>query len=501
MGYKKITNKGEDFMYSIANKNGVDGLIKGKNKYEIPFINDPNNRNMVLESNIYDNNGNLITNNEQYIEYIIKIYNEYGYLYDLDANILSAQSYAESGFKSWNYANYDSSAIGISQFLMLTIYDIIVKNNFISKPYFSDEEINKIIDGVDDPYNKSSYLLGGDRYVDSNSRFYTARENRFHILQNAINNPDIMIKAQCRYMKYIANRNYNLASNTLFAYNRGSSFKSDTYVGIINKAKRLKGSKYIKEGVEYVEKIFGILSDKYNEVTIVKPIKKYYGYDLDLDNNKFDAYKANIPLLDRLNKNKILFILDRAHGKDVEDRIINGFSEWLYSEKVVNRLANKLELTNIPYVKNVTEDYEIGLSNRVIRANSFSMGVTTPIFISFHNNAGGGTGNELFLQNNPTITEIKIGNIFAKYLIRDFPNIKWRRENNNLYKEENFTVLSGSNIVQPRYNGVLIEFLFMDNYSIDRILLEDDTILEKYVNSLYSAILEIINSFGYSNIE
>jgi N-acetylmuramoyl-L-alanine amidase len=498
MGFKKITKKGEEFMYSIADKNGVDGLIKGKNNYEIPFVNDVNNRNITLEANIINNNGIQITNNIEYIDYLIYLYNFYGEMYDLDANILSAQAFAESGFKTWNYADYNSTAMGISQFLIGTIYEVIVKNRFISKPYFTDEEINKIIYNINKPFIRSSYQVGSDRYISQNSRFFIPRENRFQLLQNAMNNPDLMIKAQCRYMKYIANRNYNLASNTLFAYNRGSSYKSDSYVGIINKVKNDQGGKYIVEGVEYVEKIFAVLADEYNEVSIIKPINRYYGYNLDLDKNKFDAYKANIPILNSLNKHRILFILDRAHGIDVEDRVINGFAEWLYSERVVNRLADILDRTDIPYIKNVTENYEIGLTNRVERANQFSMGVTTPILLSFHNNAGGGTGNELFLQKNPTEREIQIGNIFAKHLINDFPNQVWRQLNSNLYKEENFTVLAGTEKVQPKYSGVLIEFLFMDNLA-DRLLLDNDKILEDYVNSIYSAILEVIRSFGYSN--
>lgn len=501
MGYKKITKKGEDFMYSIAEKNGYDGLIKGKNNYEIPFINDPNKRNMILEANIFDDDGNLITNNKTYIEYIIKKYNYYGKLYDLDANILSAQAFVESGFKVWNYAKYPSSAFGLSQFSILTLFDVAINNRPIAKPNFTDSEIEKLIKNITNPFDKTSYLIGNKEYLDSNSsnfnRLYDARENRYNLLLNGINNPDLMIKAQCKYVKFIANRNFNLASNTLFAYNRGSSYKSDTYVDIINKVRKDKGNDYIKEGVKYVEKIFGVLADRYNEVTIIKPINKWFGYKLDMNKNNFNGYNANIPIFNSLNNQNILFILDRAHGKDVQDRIIDGFEEWKYSDRVVNRLANKLDFAEIPYMKNVPEDYEIGLSERVFRANTYSSKVLKPILISFHNNAGGGSGNELYLPINPTFEEIKIGNIFAQNIKNGFPNIMWRKERvDKLYKEGNYTILNGTNEIIPKYNGLLIEFLFMDNIN-DRKLLEDDNILNKYVEILYNSILDVINYYGF----
>lgn len=505
MAYKKITKKGKDFMYSIAEKNGTDGLIRGNNDYEIPFINDPEKRNMVLECEIYNDNNELINNNTDYIDYIIKKINEYAEIYDLDANIISAQLYIESGFKSWNYAKHDSSAIGISQFLFKTIYDVFLSGRSLEKPNFTEDEINVIKNNIVNPSNENSYNLGGFKYLNDKisnyNSFYRARENRYHMIFNIINNPDLMIKAQCRYMKYIAGRNYHLASNTLFAYNRGSSYKSDTYMGIINLVKSKKGSEYIKEGVKYVEKIFGVLADQYNDVVTVKPINKYYGYNLDLDRNKFDPYRTNIPVENSLDSENVLFILDRAHGAEVEERIFDGFEEWEYSSKVVNRLAKKLDDSRIPYVKNVPEDMEIGLENRVLRANEHSNNVKTPIFLSFHNNAGDGEGIELYTQKNPTSKEIEFANIFASKLRNNFPDIKWRKEvADRLYKEYDYTVLKGTNNVSAKYQGLLIEFLFMDNQD-ERSLLEDNNILEKYVNTLYKSIMTIVNKNNYSNID
>ena len=253
----KNNKSGELFMRTIANKNGVDGLIRGKNKYEIPFL-------MMLHiirtaATIIDDDGNAITNNIQFINYLIKLYNKYGELYDLDANILVAQAYAESGLKVWNYAPYPSTATGLTQFLFSTMYEVIVENKYGSTPKFTEAEINRMIINFEQPYNKNSYQVGvSENIKEGEDNFINrsrSRKNRYFYLINAMNNPDLMIKAQCRYMKYIANRNNN-QPNTLFAYNRGSSYYSDTYTGIINLVKGKKGDDYIDEGLKYVENIW-----------------------------------------------------------------------------------------------------------------------------------------------------------------------------------------------------------------------------------------------------
>lgn len=297
MAYKKITKSGELFMTTIANKNGVNGLIRGKNKYEIPFTYDVTLPSELVAS-IVDEDGNLITNNIQFINYLINLYNKYAKLYDLDANILVAQAYAESGLKVWNYAPYPSTATGLTQFLIGTMYEVVVENKYGSTPKFTESEINRMIINFEQPYNENSYKVGASENIkEGEDNFINrsrSRKNRYFYLMNAMNNPDLMIKAQCRYMKYIANRNNNLASNTLFAYNRGSSYSSDTYTGIINLVKGKKGNNYIEEGLKYVEKIFGVLGDKDNEYTNVKPKGIFFGYDLDLDKNKFDSFRADI---------------------------------------------------------------------------------------------------------------------------------------------------------------------------------------------------------------
>ena len=56
--------------------------------------------------------------------------------------------------------------------------------------------------------------------------------------------------------------------------------------------RRVEGGEYIKEGVKYVEKIFGLLGDKDNIYIKNKPKGVYFGYKLDLDQNNFNSYSV-----------------------------------------------------------------------------------------------------------------------------------------------------------------------------------------------------------------
>lgn len=242
-------------------------------------------------------NGKLITNNKEYIDYLIYYYNYYSNIYELDANILIAQAYVESGLKCWNYAPYNSTATGISQFLIGTLYEVAIANSYNIYPKFEIDEINILTLNITNPHSASSYVVGAGKVLNQNNELFEqysiARKNRYNILVNSMNNPYLLIKAQFRYMKYIANRNKLIASNTLFAYNRGSSYRGDNYYDIVSKVKSIKGGDYIVEGVNYVERIFGILGDKENINIKNKPKYYYFGYDLDLNKSSFDEVNIN----------------------------------------------------------------------------------------------------------------------------------------------------------------------------------------------------------------
>lgn len=201
-------------------------------------------------------------------------------------------------------------------------------------------------------------------------------------------------------------------------------------------------------------------------------------------------------------KDKILFILDRAHGENTigKQSPDGSFKEWKYSQRVVDAVATGLKQLSIPYATNVEGDREVGLSNRVRNANKLSKGIEHPILLSFHNNAGGGTGNEIFTSVGEDESDV-IAHIIGKRLTKDFGDLRYRKcekGTGNLDKEKSFTVLAGSPQVKPIYSAVLIEFLFMDNPK-DLKLLKDDSIFYKYIDSIIYSIVEICIHYGYGN--
>lgn len=214
--------------------------------------------------------------------------------------------------------------------------------------------------------------------------------------------------------------------------------------------------------------------------------------------------------------NRILWIIDRAHGKNVQGKQSpdGSFIEWEYSERVVKELERSFNQIGIDYVRTVTGDDEIGLSNRVAIANSYvESGKYDHVFlISLHNNASvkpnTGTGNEVFIASSSNDEELqerdiysqKIAGIFTVLLRKKFENrFKLRRHYPNIdYKEAPFTVLQGTKSKPAKYSGVLIEFGFMDN-DHDLELLKQDKTFEDYIQTLIFAIYTINAVIGYKD--
>jgi hypothetical protein len=75
-------------------------------------------------------------------------------------------------------------------------------------------------------------------------------------LKNIANNPDLMIKAMCRKLRYDGNRCGNLLSSTIFSYMQGSGFANKNYYDLLN---GVKNSNVLANGSEYVYKIWNYL--------------------------------------------------------------------------------------------------------------------------------------------------------------------------------------------------------------------------------------------------
>lgn len=278
MSFKPITKSGEQFIVNAvkANKNNFTGTRSFKlGRSNVPV-------GTQFTSNAKFNNVK-ITDNATLAQAIITWYNKYCSVYLLDANILAAQGYAESNYVLWQYSNGGSpnysSAMGISQFLDSAVYEF-----FKYRPNGSDaededisvNESNVIFNGLSgdltDVKNIIPYRDGSTPTTNA-----TALANRQILFQNIIDNPEIMIKAQCRYMHDIGLRNQNLAASSLFAYTVGGYLTSKTYNEIINTAAKKKYN--VQDGTNYVEKIFRILGGE----GATKSLGRFYDIDFSLN--------------------------------------------------------------------------------------------------------------------------------------------------------------------------------------------------------------------------
>lgn len=279
MAYKQLTKEGEAFIRKTIISNGNKNFT-GKNKYAVPFISIPQGTD--INSKVFDDNGNQTTDVNKFAELIIKWTNQYSKEYGLDANIMSAQQFNESGMLPWNYS--ESGAMGFTQFVLSTLNFWV----FNGGSRFTTSEIQALSVGVTGDVK----LLSTFTTSKNQSQVYNQirQQNRDNLFQNIVDNPKIMIKAQISLMQYTSNRNNKSASSALFAYNRGSGLSSSSYSEVISKMANLYkdkdktkkyGRDYTVEGLKYVENIF-------------KTLNNGYGYKLDLAKNHDASIEVNI---------------------------------------------------------------------------------------------------------------------------------------------------------------------------------------------------------------
>lgn len=202
---------------------------------------------------------------------------------------------------------------------------------------------------------------------------------------------------------------------------------------------------------------------------------------------------------------KVIIILDRAHGEGVagKESLDGKFKEWKASQATIEKLARGLEKLGIPYALTVEGTTEPGLLERVKRANEAGQGYEVPILISLHHNAHDrifkARGAEIYVSRVASKESKDVARIIAENLIKDFPEMPWRKEwPDRLEREADFTVLAGNDSHIPAYHGVLVEFGFMSNEE-DLKLLKSKAFMKRYAESLLYAITQICAHFGAGN--
>jgi hypothetical protein len=260
MAYKPITKLGEEFIINRCISNGTFGSdrFSGKRKFSLPKSTVP--KDTVFTSNPKNEQNVPITTPTDLAKNLISWFNRYSKDYLLDANIIAAQAYAESGYNLWIYS--EGGAMGISQFLDSAVYDTIIKNTYTFQDDINDITNNLLGDKTDIRNYIPNFNTNDKKIISTSETTVRAKQNRQQFFQNIIDNPKVMIKAQCYFMDQVGQRNNNLASSSLFAYNRGAYLTSKSYDDMISKTEKRYGKEYIKEGLNYVDRIFKILSGK-----------------------------------------------------------------------------------------------------------------------------------------------------------------------------------------------------------------------------------------------
>lgn len=179
--------------------------------------------------------------------------------------------------------------------------------------------------------------------------------------------------------------------------------------------------------------------------------------------------------------NKIL-VLDAGHGFNTAGKqTMNGsrgiVKEWTMNDSVVRKITSILSAYNVTIHR--TDDpsgkTDISLAERVKRCNSYK----PDLFVSIHENAGGGTGTEVYWHTYGTAEDKKVAGIVAPKLAS-----KTGLRNRGV-KQAQFAVL-GCNAT-----AILVEGGFMDTVS-DYEIITSDKGQQQYAEAVAESIIEYL---------
>lgn len=190
---------------------------------------------------------------------------------------------------------------------------------------------------------------------------------------------------------------------------------------------------------------------------------------------------------------KKIYLIDPGHGGIIDGvyqtapkkMFVHGPGNIAYegvlNRQIVNTLMTEMESRGIPYINIVKSELDINLKDRVDIANKFAQryGNENVLGISFHSNAGGGKGFEIYTSPGETKSD-KYATIFYDIFQKNFPNWKMRKDlsDNDPDKESAFYILKNTNCP-----WILPEWGFFDNIN-DWELIKSTYIQFEYVKMI-----------------
>lgn len=391
---KTLTQASKNFINNWCNKTST---FSGKRNEKFPYSNEISSKTWTANINYYTVLPNADPNHPYKVsdttsivgindykkigELLIDWIESYSVLNNLDPNVIAAQMFVETKFKMWDYDPKEPK-FGVFTLPMSSVYDLIIKNlnenpdvsingkvienNSTVVPKTANltyEEIKRITKGLRNPNYKESYIYNNKK-SDSDAVY-----NMLILHQNCIDNPEVMIKAHCRYMRLLANNCSNLTSSTLFAYKLGDKFARPSYTQSIDGAKKNKLD--YNKACDYVLSIWSILGDenailntetnKYKKSLNNEKLKKQFSgiqyYQLLFNNGQDLAKYPNT------NFNEFEANVSESEGYGISSNELREDKVFEYLSKTSN--IDRIKYPEDRYFKEKTEKFQIVLHHTV----------------------------------------------------------------------------------------------------------------------------------------